>query len=270
LGHADSVTRETVLKLKQINNPKFCQWFLDPVSVDGPDYIKNSNRIKRLDDLLDATFLTTHPDALNFKIGNSFFIPNPADSSFETLEVYKENSLYDLFFAMSHGVHRGNLKYGKFDKREIFLNKLIQKTKHKKIFLNFFGLDKKQPIWANEFFVNLKNCKMALNLSRGKPTRYYSSDRIAQLIANGILTFIDKKTQLNELIIDKKEAVFYKNVNDLVKKLVYYKKNKQIRNKIAKTGKKAYLKKFSSALVAQYMINKTFKLKSNRKFFWDI
>lgn len=270
LGHADSVTRETLLKLKQINNPKFCQWFLDPVSVDGPDYNKNYNRIKKLDDLLDATFLTTHPNALNFKINNSFFIPNPADSSFETLEIYKENGLYDLFFAMSHGVHRGNLKYGKFDKREIFLKKIIQKTNRKKILLNFFGLGKKQPIWANDFFANLKNCKMALNLSRGKPTRYYSSDRIAQLIGNGILTFIDKKTQLNDIIIDKKEAIFYNNLNDLVKKLEYYKKNTKIRNKIAKTGKKYYLKKFNSTLVARYMINKTFKLKSNYKFYWDI
>ena len=37
---------------------------------------------------------------------------------------------------------------------------------------------------------------MALNLSRGAPTKYYSSDRIAQLIGNGLLTFIDKKTKL--------------------------------------------------------------------------
>ena len=28
---------------------------------------------------------------------------------------------------MSHGVHRGKLKKGKFDKREIFINKLIKK-----------------------------------------------------------------------------------------------------------------------------------------------
>ena len=39
---------------------------------------------------------------------------------------------------------------------------------------------------------------MGLNLSRGKPTKYYSSNRIASLIGNGLLTFIDKKTQLND------------------------------------------------------------------------
>ena len=35
---------------------------------------------------------------------------------------------------------------------------------------------------------------MAINLSQGKPIKYYTSDRITQLIGNGILTFIDIKT----------------------------------------------------------------------------
>jgi hypothetical protein len=35
---------------------------------------------------------------------------------------------------------------------------------------------------------------MGLNLSRGKPIKYYSSDRIAQLWEMVLLTFIDKKT----------------------------------------------------------------------------
>ena len=39
---------------------------------------------------------------------------------------------------------------------------------------------------------------MGLNLSRGAPTKYYSSNRIASILGNGLLTFIDKKTQLND------------------------------------------------------------------------
>ena len=43
--------------------------------------------------------------------------------------------------------------------------------------------------------MNLKTIlysKIALNLSQGKPLKYYSSDRIAQLMGNGIATLIDK------------------------------------------------------------------------------
>jgi hypothetical protein len=40
--------------------------------------------------------------------------------------------------------------------------------------------------------------KWHLNLSRGKPTKYYSSNRIASLMGNGLLVFIDKKVQMND------------------------------------------------------------------------
>ena len=36
----------------------------------------------------------------------------------------------DVFFALSHGVHRGILKSGKFDDRAVFVKKLIEKTKN--------------------------------------------------------------------------------------------------------------------------------------------
>ena len=64
------------------------------------------------------------------------------------------------------------------------------------IIVKIHGAYSKQPIWADDFKNSLYQTKMALNLSQGKPTKYYSSDRIAQLIANGILTFVDIKTKL--------------------------------------------------------------------------
>ena len=66
---------------------------------------KNKNRYLKNNDLFDANFITTYPNALSFKAYNSF-IPNPADLSFENLENYKNECENDLFFAMSHGVHR--------------------------------------------------------------------------------------------------------------------------------------------------------------------
>ena len=51
-----------------------------------------------------------------------------------------------------------------------------------------------QPIWADKFLDYVSKSNMGLNLSRGKPIKYYSSDRIAQLMGNGLLTFINKKT----------------------------------------------------------------------------
>ena len=93
---------------------------------------------------------------------------------------------------MSHGVHRGQLKKGKNDDREIFINKLINKNKDIKF--DVYGMNNVQPIWGDQFIKKISNSFMGLNLSRGKPIKYYSSDRIAQLIGNGLLTLIDEKT----------------------------------------------------------------------------
>ena len=160
-------------------------------------------------------------------------------------------------------VHRGVLKKGKFDERENLINYLINKNPHLKF--NIFGMNNVQPIWGDEFKKNLYNSKIALNLSQGKPLKYYSSDRIAQLMGNGIATLIDKKTKLNELFSEK-EAIFYNSKNDLNKKLNNMIKNQKKRYILAKRGRTNYHKKFNSVLVADYIISKTFNI--NKKFNW--
>ena len=40
----------------------------------------------------------------------------------------------------------------------------------------------------------MKKGSYLLNLSRGAPIKYYSSDRITQIAGNGLVTLIDEKT----------------------------------------------------------------------------
>ena len=229
---------------------------------------KNKKRFLDKIEVMDCSFCTTSPHALSFpKKYKIFYIPNPADISFETLKCYENKyPIYDLFFAMSHGVHRGILKKGKFDKRSIFLSNLLDKNPNIKF--NFHGVENKQPLWSDDFKLSLEKTKMALNLSQGKPTDYYSSDRIAQLIGNGILTFVDVKTKLNKFFSND-EVVFYKSIDDLSKKINFYKKNHNIRNKIAKKGQLKYLKHFNSTKIASFIIDKVMNFKSINKYFWE-
>ncbi len=266
LGHADNITEDTIIKVKKLYNPVVCQWFLDPLIKNGPDYKKNKKRITNIDKIIDATFITTHPDEIDFKINKSFFMPNPCDISFESLDNSKGKPVKDLFFAMSHGVHRGVLKGGKSDDREKFLNKL--KIKIPNIKFDIFGMDEVQPIWGDKFLNTLSNYKMGLNLSRGKPIKYYSSDRIVQLIANGLLTFIDKKTKLNE-IISSRGVIYYNDINDLIKKINFYKRNPKLASKISSIGRKEYFKKFNSNIISNYIIEKSNKIKSRKKYNWN-
>jgi len=267
MGHADRVSTETLDFLKnKKKNLKIAQWFLDPISKFGPDYNNNKKRLLKFQNFTEANFITTDPKSIDFKNNNSFFIPNPADKSFETLENYKINPENDVFFAMSHGVHRGVLKKGKFDDREIILKKLINENKDIKF--DFYGLDNKQPIWGDNFKSILSNSKMGLNLSRGKPVKYYSSDRLAQLMGNGLLTLIDEKTFYSDFFT-KNEIITYKNYNDLVEKINKYKRNDKERKLIARNGKKKYLKYFNSSLVAKYILNKTLGIRNKDNFLWE-
>jgi len=266
LGHVDSINKSTISELRNLNkNLRICQWFLDPIHKDGPDYIKNNDRISNNLRNIDFTFLTSCPSLLRNKINNSFFIPNPSDTSFEILKNYEVNCPNDIFFAMSHGVHRGVLKYGKYDNREKFIKKLIKKNS--KIIFDIYGMDKIQPVWGNDFIEAISKSQMGLNLSRGKPAKYYSSDRIAQLLGNGLLTFIDKKTQFNDLI-GKDSIVYYSNLDDLSYKINKYKKDKKQAKKIAKKGRNIYLKYFNSTIVSDYMLSKLFDYKSSNNFIW--
>ena len=269
LGHADLITSDQIGELRDdYPNVRVSQWFLDPLNKNGPDYDRNKDRILDKIKYMDASFITTCPSALNFlpKNNNNFYIPNPADHSFETLNNYQSSCSVDVFFALSHGVHRGVLKRGKIDDRVKFLTQLTNITPDVKF--DIYGLNKVQPIWADHYFKTVANAKMGLNLSRGAPIKYYSSDRITQIVGNGLVCLIDEKTQYRNFFNDS-EMIFYKNVNDLSEKIMKISKDEKLRKKIAKAGKTKYLKYFNSVNVSEFIIKKTLDVKSNNKYYWE-
>ena len=265
LGHADLISFKTLQFIKS-NYPriKISQWFLDRMDSD---WSKNLIRFKDKMDLMDTNFCTTDPKTLNLtKKFPIFYMPNPVDESFETLKNYDKKTLNnDVFFAMSHGVHRGVLKKGKFDQRENIINKLQDLLPNVKF--DLYGVKNTQPIWADNFVNALSKSKIGLNLSQGKAIKYYSSDRFAQMIGNGLLVFIDEKTKFSNFF-KSNEIVFYKNIYDLAKKINKYSNNDSLRKKMAKRGRDKYFKYFNSTIVAEFIINKTFGYK-NKKYYWE-
>ena len=269
LGHADLISPDQINELKDdYPNVRVGQWFLDPLNPNGPDYYRNKERVLNKIECVDSSFITTSPSALNFlpNKSKSFYIPNPSDESFETLNNFEKSCSVDVFFALSHGVHRGVLKRGKMDDRAEFIKDLLKKTPDTKF--DIYGLDKIQPIWADHYFKTISNAKMGLNLSRGDAIKYYSSDRITQIVGNGLVCLIDEKTQYRDFFNDN-EMVFYKNVSDLSEKILKISRDDKKRRSIAKNGKDKYMKYFNSDLVAEYIINKTMNINNKKTFLWQ-
>jgi len=269
LGHCDQINSQQLGQLRDdYPSIKIAQWFLDPLNKNGPDFERNKKRILDKSQFIDSNFITTSPDVLKFlpKHTNNYFLPNPVDSSFETLNNFNKPCSVDVFFALSHGVHRGILKKGKEDDRSYFLKKLTNETNNIKY--DIYGLKNKQPLWADHYFKVIGNAKMGLNLSRGTPIKYYSSDRLVQIIGNGLVTLIDEKTQYRDFFTDK-EMVFYRNVDDLKEKIINIANNEKLRKSIGMLGKKKYFKYFNSTTIAEFIINKTYQNKSTKDYIWQ-
>ena len=269
LGHNNILSSATLDKIKSNHKTKIALWYEDHLIKGGPNYINNLNLIEKNKNLIDQYFVTTFPDSINTTIQKNKlnYMPIPADKNTENLEIYNSSNRYkDLFFALSHGVNYGKLKPRNIDEREIFLNELM--NKNKKLTFNILGYGGEQPKWNYHYFDELSKCKTALNLSRGVPSKYASSNRIASLIANGIMTFIDKKTKYQDFFNDD-EMGFYTNAEDLINQLEKLNGNISKINKISKNGKKKYFSIFENSIIAEYIISKTFNIKNKYRYIWD-
>jgi glycosyltransferase involved in cell wall biosynthesis len=270
LGHTNSLKTETLKIIKDtFTDIKIAFWYEDSINRDGPDFNKNKKFIEKYKDYVDQYFVTTDKNNIHTSIPKNKlnFIPVPCSYVSENLNLHQtRNHEFDIFYAVSHGVNRGILKKNKTDERYNFLKSLMSKSLD--ITYNIFGFNNIQPVWGDQFIKEISKCKFALNLSRGQPIKYYSSNRIASLVANGIPTLIDKKVKFNDFFSDK-EMIFYNDIYDLIDKINFYKKNERKRIQIGINGKNRYFKIFNNRIVADYIASKTLGTKPLYDYIWD-
>jgi glycosyltransferase involved in cell wall biosynthesis len=270
LGHTNSLKIETLKNIKdKFTDTKIAFWYEDSINKNGPDYNKNKQFIEKYKDYVDQFFVTTDKNNIHSSIPKNKlnFIPIPCSYVSENLNLYQtRNHEFDIFYAVSHGVNRGKLKKNKIDERYNFLKLLMSRSDD--LTYNIFGFNNIQPVWGDQFVKEISKCKFALNLSRGQPVKYYSSNRIASLVANGIPTLIDKKVKFNDFFSNK-EMIFYEDTYDLIDKVNFYKKNERQRIQIGINGKNKYFKLFNNRIVADYIVSKTLGNKPAYKYIWD-
>jgi len=265
-GHVDSIDQDDFFYLRnKYKNIKFSQYFVDTLDPNFEQHDKHKKRFFLKYQFCDTNFITSDPSELEFiDKDKTFFIPNVCDKSIDILENYNYFDLpYDIFFALSHGQHRGGLKVGHIDERAIFINQLNLKN----IKTNFFGIDK-SPIWGSAFFKELSKTKMGINFNRGKKLKYYSSDRIALLISNGLLTFLQNDYFYEDFFEHEKDVIYFNSSEDLSEKIKYYSKNDKERCDIAFNGKKKYFNLFENKIVTKYIVEKILDVKLSNKLIW--
>jgi len=269
LGHNNNLKRKTIIELKKKFNSKIAIWYEDHITKGDPNSISNLNLIEKNHDLIDNYFITTYPTYIKSKINKKkiSFLPMPVDDSIEKFNLYNErNKTKDLFFGISHGVNRGILKKNHYDARIIFVNNLIKCGDG--IRFNLLGFNNEQPKWNLDLYEEMKKCYFALNLSRGGPYKYTSSNRIATYVGNGMPICVDEKLQFSNFF-NKKEMIFYKDEKDLIKKLKVLLNTPNKISAIGRRGKQKYFKLFNNLIIGDYILSKSLMFKSKYKFIWE-
>lgn len=258
LGHCDLITNETLFEIRRlIPDIRIAHWFLDPLWI-------NEN-IKKLDarkHACDSIFITTGGDTLKkFQAKDNIisYIPNPFDPAEDTLN----NSIIDDFNVDLLFCGARNP-----DPRLELINSLITLFSTSELKLSVHGTNHKPNVWGEKYKDILKTTKMGLNLNAVEGWKYYSSDRIAQLIGNGILTFMWDKGSMKKLI-SSDHAVYFNSKEDLVEKIKYFHMNDTERKRVAAAGYNHYTEHFSAERIIQYIIETTFRIPLSYDYLWQ-
>jgi spore maturation protein CgeB len=244
LGHAELVSPETLMQMKEIcPGIKIIFWFVD--AVYDPHRIAHLLKIQHI---LDAAFITSNPVVIPaFEQSKFHYMPNIVDPSIEIHKNYeKETFLYDFIFC-------GASK--KSQDRDLISGHI--RTELKDLEMKFCGNLGNPNVFGDAYIALLGNAKMGLNYNKRNDVSMYSSDRIAQLTGNGILTFSPKIPDF-EKVYTAEEIVYYDNEDDLIEKIAYFHHNDNERKRIAKNG---YLKshgEYNSTKVTRWMIDLVF------------
>jgi hypothetical protein len=257
LGHCTIISPDTLSTIrKNIPSLRIAHWNCDPMFIES-----NFKRVSLLVPLVDATFVTTAGEDLKTLAragGRVAYMPNPVDDSIETLKVFEKNQVEnDLVFMSGTGA---------------FMELRAQLCEHIRaripdLKFDVRGLFGHPSTYGARLFDALGNAKMGLNISRRDDVYLYSSDRMAQLMGCGLLTFVDRRTGFSS-ILKEDEAVFYEGEDELVERLLYFRRNDSERRETARRGWKRAHEIFNETLAAQWIVETAFRNPGTNSYAW--
>ena len=257
LGHADLISNKTLLQIrKNLPNIKIAYRNVDALFKENT--IKNINRRA---EVVDGIFITSGGAELKKFLSSSntvSFMPNPCDPSFEDLQNdQRTDQKYELTFCGAEKIRTPRVE-------------LVQKLKNSLTDINFgvFGILGTDPLWGPQYDNLLFESKASLNLNRVEGHHLYSSARISQLMANGILTYLHASCGYQKFF-QNNEAVFFESETDLLKKIRFFSNDDQARQDTAKRGREFYQQEFSAMKVSQFIIEATFDIPYSFDYCWQ-
>lgn len=248
LAHAQHVGNATLEALRAEHPAlKIAQWYVDALEFSH----KTEFLSKRLP-YLDHIFASTGGELLEkFQTSTcaAHYLPNPVHPDLERGRAFAEPKHdYDLLFIGTDGD-------GKDVQRGDFL-RATQAALPSHIRFGIFGSLGQPRADGPERDRLLSRCKAALNLTRYQPRKYYSSDRIAQIMGNGVLACSERAFSLHE-IYGEDALLSYQSPEDLAQQLTTFLDSGEWKTR-AEKGWEINHQEFSVGKVTDEMLRKTF------------
>lgn len=254
LGHCELIRNET-LEAIRTGHPdlRIAYRNVDTLS-DAP----NRARIRQRADAVDAIFLTA-ADPMHGVPPDSrarvYFMPNPVDPAIDVGRSFsRSDQHYDLFFAV-----------GRADERLRFVEAVLQRLPALRADLR--GAPGRPAVRGAAFLEALADARMALSISRPDTVYLYASDRMSQLLGNGLLTFVARSTGFPDLF-GEDEIAFYDGAEELVEKLTFFAQHDDARRRTAEAGWRAAHSMFASQRVAKYILERSFDEPLSETYPW--
>lgn len=257
LGHSELILGSTLADLKgQYPEMKIGLWYVDALFHEQ----KMGHVFERLP-AIDVFFATTGGDYLRKYIGansSAAYFPNIVDPSIESYTAFNNRSYeYDLIFCGRDS--------NDAERQEMMEN--LRRQASSFLRCEFRGCLGNPPITGHQYLSFLGRAKMGLNISRRNDVELYTSDRIAQLLGNGLLTFCPRVPQMEKLFADNC-LVYFSTLDELVEKAAYFHKNNEECRKKAMNGWRKIHESYNSRRVTRYMLELLFDQPYSENYEW--
>ena len=255
IGHSDLMSPNVLKEIKQhYPKTKIAFWYVDWLCEEP-----KSHFIYDFLPFSDAIFCTTGGELLEqYKMNNNkvAYIPNMVNKAVESLRQFeKENFSNELVFL-------GTIE--KNSMREKFIIEVAQSLQQQ---MKCFGTFENNSVYGAEYIKVLSESRMGLNYSRRNDMELYSSDRIAQLTGNGLLTFCPQIPNFN-LLYNEDEVVYFNSPQDLVEKFKVYSHDAELLKSVAKKGWDKTHQSYNCKRVTKFMLETIYGEPYSEEYEW--
>jgi len=255
--HADIISNSTLDRIK-LSRPKI---ILVDCNNDPLFVPENVKKIRQRASSVDHVFVSTGSSDLK-KIDSGkaelHHMPNPVDSSIETFDSSTQKQLpYDLIFCSN------SINYTKRGELVSYVKENIEPA------ISFYtpGNYGEKNIWGRDYDDALSKSKMGLNLNRQEGYDWYSSARMAQLVGNGLLTFVSSSGRFDQLF-PMESIAYFTDEDDLTRLITEFYHDDDKRCQWAKTARQFMHKEINSTLYAQYIVETSMGIKYTHDYVW--